>query len=266
MKSSTLVRGRNKPPLGRLSFRASRQPDLYVTRLKDAALVFDPRNNRFLKLNTSAIEMWTQLSSGKSLEEAAQALSEQYGLERECVQHDLRELEKEISALGLSTQCSLIYEETAPGERATSQPPQVFPWYAKETAGAGPAPGALMIFAALSCLAIFDAALLLCSVNSVCWAISRWPVRKRHVDDRFGLIGKICAGVNAACIWYPRKSLCLQRSAITTWLLRSRGIAARLVIGARSMPFAAHAWVEVEGVVVNDFSTVRRFYRLLASF
>lgn len=266
INSSTCSHGGNRPSPGRLPFRASNQPDLYVTKLKDAALVFDPRNNRFLKLNASAMEMWTQLSGGKSEEEAAQAYSAQHGLDIEDVRRDLRELAQRISVLGLSTQCTLVYEESAPGERAASQPPQAFPWYAKEAGETDTAPRALTIFAALCCLALFDVALTVCSLNAVCSAIARWPVWMRRVPDRFRLIGNICAAVNAACIWYPRKAMCLQRSAVTTWLLRNRGIEARLVIGARSMPFAAHAWVEAEGIVVNDFPTVRRFYRMLASF
>lgn len=266
INSSTSSRGRNRPSLGRLPFRSSSQPHLYVTRLKETALVFDPRNNRFLKLNASAIEMWTQLSSGKSVEDAAQSFSAQHGRDIEGVRRDLQEFVQRISALGLSTQCTLVYEGSAPGERAASQPPQAFPWYAKETTDTDTEPGALTIFAALCCLALFDAALTLCSFNAVCSAISRWPVWTRRIPDRFRLIGDICAAVNSACIWYPRKALCLQRSAVTTWLLRNRGIEARLVIGARSMPFAAHAWVEAEGIVVNDFPTVRRFYRMLASF
>jgi hypothetical protein len=47
---------------------------------------------------------------------------------------------------------------------------------------------------------------------------------------------------------------CLERSLALRWLLRRRGIAAELRIGARkeSALFEAHAWIELDGVVLND--------------
>ena len=66
-----------------------------------------------------------------------------------------------------------------------------------------------------------------------------------------------------ACVLYPKQVLCLQRSAATTLLLRRRGIAAEMVIGAQLLPFKSHAWVESEGAVVNDKPYVREIYRIL---
>jgi hypothetical protein len=49
----------------------------------------------------------------------------------------------------------------------------------------------------------------------------------------------------------PGDTRCLRRSLVLTELLARRGIAARLVIGARTAPdFLAHAWVEHAGVPV----------------
>jgi len=47
---------------------------------------------------------------------------------------------------------------------------------------------------------------------------------------------------------------CLERSLVLCWLLEKRGIGARLCIGARKEEgrFEAHAWVEVDGTVLND--------------
>jgi hypothetical protein len=67
-----------------------------------------------------------------------------------------------------------------------------------------------------------------------------------------GMVECICSAIDMACIWYWKEALCLQRSAATTCLLRDYGIPAQMVIGAQQLPFKAHAWVEVEGKVVND--------------
>src|SRR5437660_1404969 len=63
-------------------------------------------------------------------------------------------------------------------------------------------------------------------------------------------VERICLAVDAACIWYPKQVLCLQRSAATTCLLRRHGIHAKMVIAAKQMPLHAHAWVEVDARAV----------------
>ena len=76
-------------------------------------------------------------------------------------------------------------------------------------------------------------------------------------------IEQICFAVDIACIWYWKEALCLQRSAASTWLLRRHGISAELVIGVQQLPFKAHAWVEVDGSVVNDRPYTREMYASL---
>jgi hypothetical protein len=76
-------------------------------------------------------------------------------------------------------------------------------------------------------------------------------------------VEKICAAVDMACIWYWKEVLCLQRSAAATCLLKKYGVPAQMVIGAQQMPFKAHAWVEVNGRVVNDKPYVPEMYAVL---
>lgn len=78
-----------------------------------------------------------------------------------------------------------------------------------------------------------------------------------------GHIARICAAVDLASIWYYKQILCLQRSAATTCLLRRFGVSAQMVIGVQQLPFKAHAWVEVNGNVVNDKPYIRAMYEVL---
>lgn len=75
--------------------------------------------------------------------------------------------------------------------------------------------------------------------------------------------GKVCLAVDTACIWYWKDVLCLQRSAATACLLKRYGVPAEMKIGTQQMPFKAHAWVEVDGSVVNDKSYMREIYAVL---
>lgn len=76
-------------------------------------------------------------------------------------------------------------------------------------------------------------------------------------------VERICAAIDMACIWYWKEALCLQRSAVTACLLKKHGVRAQMVIGAQQMPFKAHAWVEVNGHVVNDKPYTPEMYAVL---
>lgn len=65
--------------------------------------------------------------------------------------------------------------------------------------------------------------------------------------------------VDAAARHGPYPATCLPRSLTLWWLLRRRGIDSCLRIGVRKEAgwLEAHAWVELEGLVLNDDSDVR---------
>jgi len=73
----------------------------------------------------------------------------------------------------------------------------------------------------------------------------------------------ICDAVLLATCLYWKPVLCLQRSVCAVRLLRKHGIVARLVIGYRPAPFFSHAWVEVDGRVVNSSPGYQTRLRLL---
>ena len=64
-------------------------------------------------------------------------------------------------------------------------------------------------------------------------------------------------------MWYVKRAACFQRSVVATWILRRHGHAASLVIGYRPIPFESHAWVEVDGLVVNDLPQYRKAFAVL---
>jgi Transglutaminase-like superfamily len=76
-------------------------------------------------------------------------------------------------------------------------------------------------------------------------------------------VERINYAIDMACIWYWKEALCLQRSAATACLLKKYGVPAQMVIGAQQMPFKAHAWVEVDGRVVNDKPYTAEMYAVL---
>ena len=91
--------------------------------------------------------------------------------------------------------------------------------------------------------------------------VRKYPLGKRTLPP--DPVERLCSAVDMACIWYWKEALCLQRSAATACLLKNYGVSAELVIGAQQMPFKAHAWVEVDGRVVNDKPYTPEMYAVL---
>jgi hypothetical protein len=64
-------------------------------------------------------------------------------------------------------------------------------------------------------------------------------------------IDSLIAAVTEACMFYPFRTRCLQRSAALTRLLRRAGVPAQMVIGYCPVPLRSHAWVELAGRVIS---------------
>lgn len=116
----------------------------------------------------------------------------------------------------------------------------------------------MLFLRAMFALLVYDALSKVCRFESIYSMVKAWKISGRNPDPR--TIDRICSAVNYACIWYPKQALCLQRSFVTTYLLRKYGVPAHLVLGAQKLPFKAHAWVEVDGRAVNERSNVQAIY------
>jgi len=116
----------------------------------------------------------------------------------------------------------------------------------------------LLFLNALFGLVAFD---LLLAIGK--FAAVHRTLRRRKVANAHGtadVTEQVLRAVNLACMWYPKRALCLQRSFVTVCLLRNHGISAQMVLGAQKIPFIAHAWVEVDGCAVNERSNVQARY------
>jgi Transglutaminase-like superfamily/Coenzyme PQQ synthesis protein D (PqqD) len=110
-------------------------------------------------------------------------------------------------------------------------------------------------------LSMINIMLKLVSFSAFYHTVKLWPVSGEPGDPE--AVVPVCEAVDKATTWYPKQAMCLQRSAVATCLLRSRGLPAQMVIGCRKIPFKSHAWAELYGLVVNDKVKVQEFYRVL---
>jgi len=115
-----------------------------------------------------------------------------------------------------------------------------------------------LFWKALIGLLVFDLLLFSRDFARLCRVVKHWKVSDRSAN--MDAIERVCDALNRACVWYPKRVLCLQRSAVTTCLLRSCGIRAEMVMGAQKLPFKAHAWTEVHGRAINERRDVLSIY------
>lgn len=109
-------------------------------------------------------------------------------------------------------------------------------------------------------LALFDACIARGNFNALCRRVRLCPT---NPPTRGHTVEAICSAVDLASIWYWKTVPCLQRSAAAVCLLRRHGLCAQMVIGVQQLPFKAHAWVEVDGQVVNDKPYMPEIYAVL---
>jgi hypothetical protein len=243
-----------------LNMARCQEMPLYLARSKDGGILFDLCRNRFLKLNAVGLEIWIALSKNIPRQQVAAETANRYNVALETVTKDVDELITRASGLGIYPR---PFQEVFFDDDHISETPASFPWYGGDPSKR-PRPRKLQVLLALFGLLTFDLLLEIGSMYGLCSAVQRWPRRNRSTADT--LAGEVCTAVDKACVWYPRKALCLQRSAVTTCLLRLYGLPATMTIAARPVPFMAHAWVEMDAAVINDHPGVRNLYTILAQF
>ena len=111
-------------------------------------------------------------------------------------------------------------------------------------------------------LAAFDLLLKFRGFKCLISTVKRRQTAEPLTTDR-EICRRVRAMVDRAQMYYPKKAMCLQHSAVVAWLLRRRGVPAEMVLAACDYLPEAHAWVEVDGEVVNDSAKVKESYREL---
>jgi hypothetical protein len=88
------------------------------------------------------------------------------------------------------------------------------------------------------------------------------PVPAAEHQGTADALQKTCRMVKAAAHYGPGHPTCLEQSLALWFLLQRQGIPAQLRIGVRKLPekFEAHAWVECDGVALNQGEEIHRHY------
>lgn len=114
-----------------------------------------------------------------------------------------------------------------------------------------------------------------CLLPLVWWGLRVWGLQRLHAHLQAGPSGRpsparkallhsqaLGEAANIAARHSPFPVTCLSRSLVLLWLLRRHALAGELRIGVRlnGEHLLAHAWVECEGVPVNDRADIGHDY------
>jgi len=110
--------------------------------------------------------------------------------------------------------------------------------------------GFFQTMTAIAFLAYFGALMRFSWLPNIYDTVGRISIRKRAA--RFENTVRTRHSVDQAALVFNKQTWCLQLSATYVCMLRRQGVPAELVIGVRTYPFQAHAWVELDGYILND--------------
>lgn len=147
-------------------------------------------------------------------------------------------------------------------------PPLPLPADSLDVQGAMPcsAIGARRALRIASAVAWAVAALRFRSLQHIAGRIARHAdlSGKPHAHDEARLHDAVAAFVALRPFLLTARDRCLHDSIALATCLAGEGVACRWVIGVRSRPFAAHAWVQSGDLVLNDLhENVRRYRPIL---
>jgi hypothetical protein len=222
----------------------------------DGAVLLDMRQGLCVSLTPVGAKIWQRLKSGGSVDEIVGCLSLEFQeVSPTQIHDDALEFIDDLRAKGL------ILCDTTP---SPVQPlPKLLVAVQKlhnRSVNKPAVSSRLMFWKALCWLIAFDLFHFGEDFPRIHAFVKSWTVSSGRAPASPGIVEKVCQAINRACIVYPNRVLCLQRSVATTCLLRTCGIDARMAIGAQKVPFKAHAWTEVEDKAVNERRNVQSIY------
>ena len=255
-------------------------------RHKDGSVLLSITEDRVCKLNGVGALTWMILEEnpeGLSIEEIVRQLGDQfeainsegelrYDVSREQLREDTTRFLKHITEMNLLEVFtdSLGQEFYYIKEGVSGTTSATAPIESNETIEtASPVAADEVIkplkretFSAFIGLLAFDLLLKFRGFESLIKRVESWPTAKPLTTDR-ETCRRVRAMVDRAQVYYPKKAMCLQHSAVVTCLLRRRGVPAEMVLAAQEFPPKGHAWAEVDGEVINDKASVKNHYVVL---
>lgn len=221
---------------------------------EDGAALLDVRQNLCLGMTPTGAEIWGLLVQGHSADQIVDGICARFSVSYEQVYEDVQQFLINLREKGL------LETTSTRSEREPNWVLWLLRIWGKRLGARSTAPGRFLFWRALVGLFAFDLLRFGQKFYLMHEFVKLWPVRICLSDPL--LLDRASSALNHACVWYPKRVLCLQRSAVFTCLLRDCGVSAQMVMGAQKFPFKAHAWTEVNGHAINERRDVASIYQV----
>ena len=222
----------------------------------DGAVLLDIRQGLCLSMTPISMRVWRLLKLNYSVDQITDKLSTEFqDVGRQQIRNDVVEFVADLVQKEL-----LLASEPIKKNRLAEMLLFFFQAHslsARHRVSPARMPRCLMLKAVLALLA-FDVLRFGNNFHRIYSFVKAWPLAQKSAPH--DAIERVCTAVNYACVLYPKRALCLQRSFVTTCLARSCGVAAKMIMGAQKVPFKAHAWTEVDGCPINERRNVHKLY------
>jgi len=206
-------------------------------------VLFDLASGCYSSFNPVGALVWSQIEAGASTAEIIERVRHEFAdMNRDIIDRDVRAIVAKLMREGLI----MTPRHDLPARQSSTPTP------ARDSIP-DPADGHAGFFRTLVAfifLVYIDLLMRLARFRRVYDTVRDTTTRHRHPDPK--AVGRTCRAIDKAARSYIKRAWCLQRSAACVCLLRRQGASAELVLGVRTFPFAAHAWVELDGRVLND--------------
>lgn len=227
-----------------------------VVNNQDGAALLDIRQGVCLSMTPVGVRIWDSLRLTLSEDQITDSLTAEFSLPRQQISEDVTAF---ISSL---TERGLLISTKRPEEKLHFGAPLrlllrghriLQRWRPRNRKC-----DRFLFWKALIALLVYDFSNLNKHFSRIHDFVQGWTISLSCASPN--TVEQVCKAFNYACVWYPKRILCLQRSAVLTCLLRSCGVPAQMVIGAQKLPFKAHAWTEVSGRAINERRDVQAIY------
>lgn len=226
-----------------------------TTQYGDALL--DYESGICINLTVVASEIWQLLNLNWQFAEIVDWLATEFNAPREQIHSDATDFISVLRWQGL-----LVSEQLRGNENQTSN---IFVtwvlkihYYATRKSARTRKRPRFLFLQALAGLCLFDVLRFSKSLRTMARFVQHWEISRRIAPE--DTVSAVSQALDYACLWYPKRARCLQRSVVRTCLLRNYGLPAQMVLGAQPLPFKAHAWTEVLGAPIHERRDVQKAY------
>ncbi|GMU19519.1 MAG: hypothetical protein AMXMBFR12_07110 [Candidatus Babeliales bacterium] len=235
----------------------SLSPHIYAARFGNSIIILDSANDDYISLIDDSAYFLTKIIEEK-------IIFNQETKTYICPNEDSQQLTEWINQL---LELNIIQQTDRPGKAIASAPIKPgglhdYQWDTKPSWKPFKQANKYQVLKTFAQLAKVHRLLKRQGIKGVLNAIQETPNENLIIPSALQ-IQDLANLVDAASLFYPKKTFCLAWAATFVILARKKNWDSQLVIGVQAHPFYAHAWAQIDGKVIHDDPVIAQVLSLI---